>query len=135
MLFWALIGSATRPGRRSGGSFLSARTAAGDDITCSQPTLRAAASVHHVREASTSRAARHELRCSVLAVQALHASIVPKHSRSVVHHHRPANASAMSDISGQDKLLNLHASIALARLNSVEKDSESYEMLMNRRGA
>ena len=41
----------------------------------------------------------------------------------------------MSDISGQDKLLNLHASIALARLNTVEKDSESYEMPMNRCGA
>jgi len=35
MLFWALIGSATRAGRRSGGSFFSARPAAGDDITCS----------------------------------------------------------------------------------------------------
>ena len=41
----------------------------------------------------------------------------------------------MSVISVQDNLLNLHASIALARLNSVEKDSESYEMLMNRYGA
>ena len=40
----------------------------------------------------------------------------------------------MSDISVQDKPLNLHASIALARLNWVEKDSESYETPMNRWG-
>src|SRR5262245_15919405 len=134
MLFWA-IGSATRTGRRSGGSFFSARTAAGDEIACSWPTSRGAASVHDVREPSTSLTARHELGRSVLAVQALHTAIIPKRSRCVLHHQRPANASAISVIFGQDRLLNLHASIALARLNSVEKESESYEMPMNRCGA
>jgi len=41
----------------------------------------------------------------------------------------------MSIIAGQDKLLSRHASIRARAQEFREKDSESWEMLMNRCGA